>query len=558
VHNAFYPSVMANQVNGVMLQGFHWFLKGELPDGRHLWGFLKDEAQTLRDAGFTSVWIPPAYKPAGNRDNSVGYDVYDHYDLGEFESQGRMRTKYGTKDDLLEAIAALHGANGERRIAVYADVVLNHMIGGDEDGWWQAIRVEKDARNVERWGPGFETGVIEIRAFTKFDHTVRGDIYSSFKWRSRHFDSVDTAKAIRQNGIEFVDGNSYIYRFLYNELNYWPQVKKFEDWVSLEKGNYDYLTGADLDYGRYDVREEMKYWGEWFVKELSLDGVRIDAVKHFSADYLREWLGHVRAKSNNSLFAVGEYIDGGTSTLHDYITRVSASGEYPQTITLFDFPLRFKFKEASMQGYGYDLRSLSSGTLVSEQPALAVTFVENHDYEYAREYESHVEEWFKPLAYAFILLREGGYPCVFFPDYFGSSESSWRPHQLKGKEYLDLFLMLRKQFALGAERYYADRNIAGWIRMGFVPGAKGGMAVVINNSPGGVQAIRMNTGRLNTCFYHLATVKSSASAFEVVKRDYKLYGSKSGGLWTDSSGWGDFVAEGGTVSIWIEYGANLS
>jgi alpha-amylase len=118
--------------------------------------------------------------------------------------------------------------------------------------------------------------------------------------------------------------------------------------------------------------------------------------------------------------------------------------------------------------------------------------------------------------------------------------------------------MLRKQFALGAERYYADRNIAGWIRMGFVPGAKGGMAVVINNSPGGVQAIRMNTGRLNTCFYHLATVKSSASAFEVVKRDYKLYGSKSGGLWTDSSGWGDFVAEGGTVSIWIEYGANLS
>lgn len=546
---------MSTNINGVMLQGFHWFLKGTLPDGRHLWKFLKDESDNLHAAGFDAVWIPPAYKPDHNRESSVGYDVYDHFDLGEFNAQDRVRTKYGTKAELLDAISALHNKN----ISVYADVVLNHKMGGDVDGWWQAVRVDKEHRNVERWEPGYESGEIEIKGWTKFEHTERANKYSSFKWESKHFDSVDAVEKIRQDGNEFNDPpDKYIYRYRHNELGYEPQDKEFEHWVSLEKGNYDYLTGADLDYGRYDVREEMKYWGAWFASELDLDGIRADAVKHFTADYMREWLGHVRAKRQADLFAVGEYIAGDTRPLHDYITRVTAYGPYPQRITLFDFPLRFKFREASMKGDGYDLRRLSSGTLVSEQPALAVTFVENHDYEYGRDYESHVEEWFKPLAYAFILLRRDGFPCIFFPDYFGSGNRSWNPHQIEGKAYLDLFLKLRKQFALGEERYYAQQNIAGWVRMGFVPGARGAMAVVINNALGGVRGIRMDTGRVNKRFYHLATIKSTPSDFVVVKGQYQLYGTKSGGLWTDASGWGDFVAEGGTVSIWIEDGAGLS
>ena len=57
------------------------------------------------------------------------------------------------------------------------------------------------------------------------------------------------------------------------------------------------------------------------------------------------------------------------------------------------------------------------GTQVRQDPALAVTFVDNHD-----SYRSDaVEEWFKPLAYALILLREGGQPCLFYPDYYGAA-----------------------------------------------------------------------------------------------------------------------------------------
>ncbi len=559
---------MSDNINGVMFQGFHWFLKKGVPStsgsSKSLWKFLNDEANQLRDIGVDAIWIPPAYKAASNRSNSVGYDVYDHFDLGEFKLPGETsgNTKYGSKQELIDAVNALHGNGTNKYIQVYADVVLNHKMGGAVDGFWQAIRVDMENRNLERWGEGYESGLIEVQAFTKFEHSERRGTHSTFKWETKHFDSVDTVANIRQGGKEFNDGNKYIYRFLFNEPNYIPQNKGFESWVSLEKGNYDYLTGCDIDYGRYDVREELKFWGQWFVKELNLDGVRLDAVKHINADYIREWLGHIRAKAGKNLFAVAEYIAGDTSPLHNYITRVSAYGEYPQQVCLFDFPLRFKFGTAARQGEAYDLRDLNSGTLMAEQPALAVTFVENHDYEEGRAYESHVEEWFKPLAYAFILLRQNGYPCLFFPDYYGSQDwdelgRRWHHATQSGKDYLELLLKLRKQFALGEERYYSDKNVAGWIRMGFVPGAKGAMAVVINTSYGAVKSIRMNTGRFNRRFYHLATIKLTSGGFLVVRNHYDLYGDKAEGLWTDSNGWSDFLADGGSVAIWIEDGVGL-
>ena len=195
---------------------------------------------------------------------------------------------------------------------------------------------------------------------------------------------------------------------------------------------------------------------------------------------------------------------------------------------------------------------------MAEQPALAVTFVENHDYEFGRAFDSHVQDWFKPLAYTYILLRDKGYPCVFFADYYGSDPASQYNVYPPGQEYIDILLKLRSQFALGEERYYEKKNIVGWIRNGFVPGAKGAMAAVISNSSGGtVESIRMETGRINKKFYHFATLKLFDGAFVVARGPYWLFGDKAGEIWTDSSGFGEFLAEGRTASIWLEEDAVL-
>ena len=49
-------------------------------------------------------------------------------------------------------------------------------------------------------------------------------------------------------------------------------------------------------------------------------------------------------------------------------------------------------------------------------PFHAVTLVANHDTQPLQALEAPVEPWFKPLAYALILLRENGVPSVFYPD----------------------------------------------------------------------------------------------------------------------------------------------
>ena len=53
-------------------------------------------------------------------------------------------------------------------------------------------------------------------------------------------------------------------------------------------------------------------------------------------------------------------------------------------------------------------------------PEHAVTIVDNHDTQLGQALEAAVEPWFKPLAYALILLREQGVPCIFYPYLYGA------------------------------------------------------------------------------------------------------------------------------------------
>ena len=138
--------------NGTMMQYFEWYL----PPGM-LWTKIKEEAQSLSRCGITALWIPPAYKGSAGV-NDVGYGVYDIYDLGEFGQKGTVATKYGTKDELLAAIHAAHEAG----LQVYADIVLDHMMGADGVELVNASEVNPGNRNEEEGGPQ------QIAAWTHF------------------------------------------------------------------------------------------------------------------------------------------------------------------------------------------------------------------------------------------------------------------------------------------------------------------------------------------------------------------------------------------------------
>lgn len=164
-----------------------------------------------------------------------------------------------------------------------------------------------------------------------------------------------------------------------------------------------------------DVVKELLDWTEWFINETGVDGLRLDAVKHISATFFRDFLYTIRKRTGKELFAVGEYYSNSVDDLLWYLNATHFE------MSLFGFALRNKFTQACRTP-GYDLRNLMDDTLSVRCPTNVVTFVDNHDVQPLREqHDTYVDWWFRPHAYALILLREEGYPCVFYPDLYGAS-----------------------------------------------------------------------------------------------------------------------------------------
>jgi alpha-amylase len=487
-------------VNGVMMQYFEWYLP---QDGQH-WNKLAKEASTLAAKGFTALWIPPCYKGSGGG-LDVGYSTYDLYDLGEFDQKGSIRTKYGTKAELLAAVAAAHAAG----IQIYADTVFNHKNGGDVEETIEAVPVYHDNRNASMGG------VEQIRSWTQFNFPGRGSQYSAKRWSWRDFDSV--------NHNMHKPGDSTIYRF---------KDKQFETEVNPQHGNYDFLMACDLDTSVPEVVADLNDWGQWICQTAGVDGFRLDAVKHVRASFFKEWLEHVRSATGKNLFAVGEYWSQNLQDLFYFLDQTGGQ------VSLFDVPLHYNFHQASKAGGNYDMRYILKGTLMEKAPLLAVTFVENHDSQPLQALESVVEPWFKPLAYALILLRTEGYPCVFYGDYYGGH---YVDKGRDGRDYevwlnshqwiIDRLLYARQHYAHGPQYDYFDHwDLVGWTRLGNAANPKA-MAVLLSDGPGGSKW--MEVGKPHTTFIDFTQhVKT-----KVV---------------TNEHGWGEFSCNGGSVSVWLQ------
>lgn len=117
------PATRAYGQNDVMMQAFYWDVPVDAIglDG-FWWDSLAAKAPELSSAGISAVWVPSPSK--GNFGiNDMGYGIFDHYDLGNYDQKGTIETRFGSRSELISMVDAIH-LNG---IDVYADMVLNHM-----------------------------------------------------------------------------------------------------------------------------------------------------------------------------------------------------------------------------------------------------------------------------------------------------------------------------------------------------------------------------------------------------------------------------------------------
>ncbi|PYI08061.1 putative alpha-amylase [Aspergillus sclerotiicarbonarius CBS 121057] len=483
--------------NTLLMQAFEW----HVPDDKCHWRRLQHALPGLKAIGVDNIWIPPGCKamnPAGN-----GYDIYDLYDLGEFDQKGSRTTKWGTRQELEELAAEAHALG----VGVYWDAVLNHKAGADYPERFEAVKVDPKRRDVEISDP------VEVNGWVGFNFDGRGDLYSPLKYRWHHFSGVDWDDARKENAIYKICGPD-------------------KDWapdVGQDNGNYDYLMFADLDFSHPEVREDVLRWGTWLRSVLPLKGMRLDAAKHFSTGFQKEFIDHMRQTAEDKFFVIGEYWSSDVRTLVQYLEEM----EY--RVSAVDVPLVENFSRMS-KARGADLRQVFKGTLVQSKPDHALTFVANHDTVTGQMLENVVEPSFKPLAYALILLRQGGNPSVFYGDLYGINHGD-KPMVPACEGKLPILMQARKQYAYGEQQDYFDQaNCVGFVRYGNAR-HPWGLACVMSN--GGAAKKRMYVGP-----------KHAREEWTDLLSDHPAVT-----VTIDQAGYGEFPVAGMRVSVWVNSAA---
>lgn len=196
---------------------------------------------------------------------------------------------------------------------------------------------------------------------------------------------------------------------------------------------------------------------------------------------------------------------------------------------LFDAPLLYNFNRLSTTPDA-DLRTVFDNSLTKRDPVNSVTCVMNHDTQPGQTMDTPIEGWFKPLAYAFILLQDAGYPCLFYGDLFGLKGDDPQPPAADGK--IPDMALARKLYAHGSQEEYLDNaNCVGFVRRGNEKHHAGLACVMSNKGPG---EIRMAVGDM-----HKGQVWTDVLGWHTEE------------VTIDEDGYGLFKCHGTSVSIWV-------
>ncbi|WP_460500486.1 alpha-amylase [Hymenobacter agri] len=455
-------SANAVAVNGVMMQGFYWNTPLTTTAGSW-WQNLGSKATELSQSGITAVWLPPAYKGGSQQD--VGYGVYDRYDLGEFNQKGTVATRYGTLAQLQSAIGALHGQG----VQVYEDMVMNHLT----------------------WADAQETVNSNV-VYTKFNYPGRGLTYSSYKWGYNNFTGTQQAP---NNG--------------------WYQWKSWDFQPYANGDAYDNLLGSEIQYnGNTANANETISWGNWMTTKLGLDGYRLDATKHIYTPFVNQWLDAVKGTSGR--FAVSEAWFRNLTDLKNYATATGGR------TSLFDVPLHYTFQDMSNGNGAWDMRGLQFAGFTESNPTLSVSFVDNHDTDQSGGALYSPVINLKMLAYAYILTRANGYPCVFYRDFYEYGLGA----QIKK------LTAIRKANAYGSAFEYTsvdDADYYAYSRAG--DSTHKGLMLILNDGGG-------------------ARTKGITSPFKNATLTDKT-GNYGGTITTDANGYGNFPVQARSWSVWV-------
>jgi len=436
--------------------------------------------------GYGAVWLPPPGR-ADLGNFSVGYDVYDRFDLG----RPRRPTLYGTETGLKTVGDAFHRAG----LDLHIDAIINHN-GFSDLGT-----------------PGFvEAGGYPGLAIT-LPHDIDGDFNSAFDWgdirgRLAGLVDIDHGKNHRyiRHPVDPGDPRNIPLEGTVPDaagrLANVPNAgsRRFYPDRDLEPiFVYDPMTGegdipiypfnlADPPAG--DPTEEnatgylMRYL-QWMVQAVGVDGFRIDAAKHvegFAFGYFDRAVYRQVPRANldgstRHVFSYSEVYDGDRGYLQTFVRKdidPSQPGVIGGSRDVLDFPLYFALRD-NLTGNGYvnNWHNVRNAAMDFHDDGLhngsqGVMFVQSHD-ELGPELSN--------VAHAYMLMHPGNAVVYFNGRQFGDGRDFpklGRGDALGGVygDYIQRLVEVRSTHGRGS---YHER----WIEKDIFAFERGGSSIVL-------------------------------------------------------------------------------
>lgn len=300
---------------------------------------ISDKLDYIKGLGVTSIWITP---PVANQwwcgSGSSGYGGYHGYWASNFKEVDKH---LGTLDTYKSMVKKYHDNN----MSVVQDIVANHM------------------------GNYF--------TYTSYDPN------NPTKGWTVNDTSVPT-KAPTQPPFDQNNPNLYLKDAIYH---FTPSITNWSSQSEIE--NYQLSDLDDLNTENPTVRNVLKDSYRYWIKEVGVDGFRIDTARHVPKDFWQDFLfsndsqnegikNYANSIGKKDFFTFGEVFDGSNS----YVGSYTGTKNSPLMDSCVDYPMYFTlnnlFKGGSPTSIFRD--EINQRTSANYQnPDELVTFIDNHD-----------------------------------------------------------------------------------------------------------------------------------------------------------------------------------
>ena len=391
---------------------------------------IENRTADLFMTGYGSVWLPPPGR-ADISDYSVGYDVYDRFDLGG----ARNETLYGTETGLKTVASTFHRAG----VDLHVDAIINHCGFSDlgTDGFVDAggypglaitlpYDIDGDFNSAYDYGDlrGRLAGLVDIdhgKNYVYIRHPVApGDP------QNLPLEGTVPDGAGRLANVPTADNRRF-----YPDRDLDP-ITVYDPWtgegdIPIYPYNLDNPMAGDAT-AENATGYLMRYL-QWMVQTVGVDGFRIDAAKHvegFTFGYLDRAVYRSNPRLNldgstKHVFSYSEVYDGDKGYLQGFI-RKDINPYEPGVIggnrDVLDFPLHFALNSnLTGNGYANDWYNVRDATMDVHDDGChngsqGVMFVQSHD-EYGPELSN--------VAHAYVLMHPGNAVVYFNGRQFGDN-----------------------------------------------------------------------------------------------------------------------------------------